>query len=222
MIEVPGCAERWNWVGDASVGDWREAKAALVRAASLLPPTREGLEWCDEPCVLAGERVDTEEGGRPALRVGSLTLVLLDDDDQLLKTTPLAGTLGEPKEAALSDIERWLSNAAAVLDSVSRCTRGASRVRTDPDTLQTSLEIDLPSRAGEPERAIVVAFGLGNDDVDPLITVTAQPDGRPDTLPLSRISALGDGDAQAKAVERFIIEALERAYESLRREWRRR
>lgn len=243
MVDVSGCAEHWSWVGEAPMADWPEAAQELLRAASLLPAEDEGLAWSEEPCALVGPLTGTSRRVRPGLRIGSLTLMLLDQDDELLKTLPLAGqplgqarqwlshegvvppagddsALGTPSGAALSDIERWFGNAAAVLGAVSRRTRGASLVSTSVNTLQTTVLIELPSREGESERGIRVAFDLCPGGAEARLCVTPEPEGPAARLSLGEITRLRDGDAQAKAVEQFLIEALQEAYQALQREWR--
>ncbi len=243
MVDVSGCAEHWNWVGEAPIADWPGAAEELIRAASLLPASEDGLAWSEEACALMGPLTGTGRRVRPGIRIGSLTLTLLDEHDELLKTLPLAGrplaqarqwlsdegaappggdqgTLGTPSSAALSDIERWFGNAAAVLGVVSRRTRGASLVSTSVATLQTTVLIELPSREGESERAIRLAFDLCRGGLEAQFCVTSTPEGPGSRLSLGEIIALRDGDAQAKAVERFVIEALQQAYRALQREWR--
>lgn len=243
MVEVSGCAKDWNRVGEAPAAAWQEAQDALVAAASVLPAPEEGLSWSDEPCVLVGDFTGSARRVRPALRVGELTLVLLDDSDQLLRTLPLANSevrdviewlkqagvssdrddgnaIGSPTRESLLDLERWLSNAAAVLELVAHRTRGASQVRTDPTTLETWLDIRLPSREDEQTRHIRLAFALSSTDGEPHVTISSGPDGSSKTMQLSEITAHRDGDAQAKAVEQFVVAALTEAYASLHREWR--
>jgi hypothetical protein len=241
MVQIAGCGKRWNRVGVVTPTDWRAATEAVILAARLIAPRAELLMWLDEPCALAVVQSTPERN--LGIRLGSYTLVVLDQNGQLLKTLPLGGILAEevtswlskqgfnmtsetdmpplPSHAALSNLDRTIGNVHETIGHVARLTHGSTKVRTDPETLETTSTIHLTSREGEPERLIVVGFSPEEEQGE--IFVRTEPgDGEPSDLRLAmrEVAAKSDVDAQATAVELFLHKSLERAYASLSREWR--
>ena len=241
MVRIAGCVERWNRVGVVQPSEWEEAVHAVVSAAKVICPPGGSLTWFDEPCVLAVplERMDRSLG----IRLGAYTLLLVDQDHQLLKTLPLADSVAEglgswlsshgfdassaadlpllPGHAALSNLERTMSNIYATLGSIAGVTHGAEPVRTDPSTLETTSTVRLPSREGEPPRLVTMGLSPAGDQGD--LFLRTQPEAQsqgPLRLSMRDIATRSDGDAQAAAVERFLAESLKLAYRAVNREWR--
>lgn len=240
MVQIAGCGEHWNRVGVVTPTDWRAAADAVILATRLIAPPGERLVWLDEPCALAVARSAPESS--LGIRLGAYTLVLLDQDGQLLKTLPLGGLSAEevaswlskqgfnvtpdadsppsPSHAALSNLDRTISNVHETIGHIARLTHGSSAVLTDPETLETTTTIHLTSREGEPARLIVVGFSPDGEQGE--IFVRTEPGhGEPTDLRLAmhEVSAKSDVDAQAAAVELFLRKSLEKAYASLSREW---
>ena len=246
MVEIAGCGERWARVEQARPDDWKMAVDALLAAVQLVADSAMSLRWLDEPCAL---RVEPSAGRAPAVRIAGLTLVILDEREQLMKTMPLGGalkteaarwlasqgiegnasqdaassTVPSPKQEVLANLERTLSNAYHVLSHIAQVTHGAESVRTDPTSLQTSTTILLATRAGEPRRYIVVGFDPGAGEQGEFFVRThPEPPTGPTVLSLSEVTNQSDGDVQARVIETFLAESLTEAYGRLSREWRRR
>lgn len=243
MVEIAGCGERWTRVELARPEQWKVAVDALLEAVQLVAGSGMSLRWVDEPCAL---RVERSAGRAPALRVAGLTLVILDDHDQLMKTMPLGGapksqaadwlashgidpmtppdgaaTVPAPSQEVLANVERTLSNAYHVLSQVARLTYGAGPVRTEPVTLQTCTTIRLGTRAGESQRSISVGFDPAGGDQGEFF-VRTHPEAAAGTavLSLAEVASESDGDVQARVIETFIAKAIAEAYSHLAREWR--
>ena len=241
MVRIAGCVERWNRVGVVQPSDWEEAVRAVTSAAKVICPPGGSLTWFDEPCALAVPlgRTDRCLG----IRLGAYTLLLVDQDRQLLKTLPLAGSvagsLGSwlsshgfdasraadlpplPSHAALSNLERTMSNVYVTLGSIVGVTDGAGPVRTDPDTFETTSTVSLPSREGEPPRLITMGLSPAGEQGD--LFLRTQPEAQsqsPLRLAMREVATRSDGDAQAGAVGRFLAESLKLAYQAVNREWR--
>jgi len=241
MVQIAGCAKRWNRVGVVTPTDWRAATDAVILAARLIAKPGELLEWLDEPCALAvAHRAPDKSLG---IRLGAYTLVLFDQDQQPLKTLPLAGASAEevgswlsqqgfstpwktdlppsPDHTALSNLDRTISNVHDTIGHIAKMTHGSSPVHTDPQTLETITVIRLASREGESARLIVVGFSPEGEQGE--IFVRSEPgDGQPSDLRLAmcEVAAKSDVDAQATLIELFLHKSLQQAYASLRREWR--
>ncbi|MDH3484680.1 MAG: hypothetical protein OEM16_10665 [Myxococcales bacterium] len=241
MVQIAGCGERWNRLGIVTPTEWRAATDAVILAARLIAKPGELLVWLDEPCALAvAHRAPEKSLG---IRLGAYTLVLFDRDGQLLKTLPLAGTSAEEvgswlskqgfntawktdlpsslSHAALSNLDRTISNVHETIGRIAGLTHGSSPVHTDPQTLETIMVIRLASREGESARLIVLGFSPEGEQGE--IFVRTEPgDGEPSDLRLAmrEVAAKSDVDAQATLVELFLHKSLEQAYGSLSREWR--
>ncbi len=241
MVQIAGCGERWSRVGVVTPTDWRAATDAVILAARLIAKPGELLVWLDESCALAvAHRTPQRSLG---IRLGAYTLLLFDQAGQLLKTLPLGGASAKeveawlskqgfntewvtdlppsPSDAALSNIDRTISNVHETLGHIARLTHGSSVVHTDPQTLETTMVIRLSSREGESARMIVVGFSTEGEQGE--IFVRAEPaDALPSDLRLamSEVAAKSDVDAQAKLVELFLHKSLEQAYATLKRDWR--
>lgn len=244
MVRIAGCGERWDRIGVIAPDNWKGAVQAVARGTQLVSPSGESLVWLDEPCALALHQSSPQR--RLALRVRAYTLVLLDADDQLVKTFPLDGATATeaaawiakqgssndaevdlpaaPNPDVLVHIDRTLSNVHHTLARVGRVTHGASAPRTNPVTLETWARIALASREGESARFI--DLGLSPSGDQGYLYVRAEPPAdEPDEpsdwrFPVSSIAAMSDVDAQATTVEQFLGESLEKAYARLRRQWR--
>lgn len=241
MVQIAGCGERWNRVGVVTPTEWRASTDAVILAARLIAKPGELLVWLDEPCALAVAHRTPEKS--LGIRLGAYTLVLFDQDGQLLKTLPLAGTTAKevgawlskqgfdtawvtdlpvsPNHSALSNLDRTISNVHETMGHIARLTHGSSLVHTDPQTLETTMVIRLASREGESTRLIVLGFSADGEQGE--IFVRTEPgDGEPSDLRLAmcEVAAESDVDAQATLVELFLHKSLEQAYASLNREWR--
>lgn len=241
MVQIAGCGKRWNRVGVVTPQDWRAAVEAVISAARLITNHSEGLLWLDEPCALAVAQSPPEKS--LGIRLGAHTLVLFDQDGQLRKTLPLGGVSAaeitswfskqgfdmtaeedmppSPSHAALSNLDRTIGNVHETIGHVARLTHGSSKVRTDAASLETTATIQLTSREGESERLIVVGFSPEGEQGE--IFVRTEPGDDPEVHPrlaMCEVAAKSDVDAQATTVELFLHKSLERAYASVRREWR--
>lgn len=240
MVRIAGCGERWDRIGVIPPDDWRSATQAVVRGARVLASAGEPLVWLDEPCALAPSHA--EPRNCLGLRIRAYTLVLLDPDEQLLKTFPLGGASAAevsawasqhgvsasaesdfpdaPELGVLVHIDRTISNVHHTLRRVADRTHGASPPRTDPATLETQIRIALNSREGESPRRIELGLSPRGDQGE--LFVRGEPldgDAQGWRLPVADIAALSDVDAQATAIEHFFKESLEQAYVRLRRQW---
>ncbi|MDH3624913.1 MAG: hypothetical protein OES69_07725 [Myxococcales bacterium] len=241
MVQIAGCGERWNRVGVVKPTEWRAATDAVILASRLIAKPGELLVWLDEPCALTvAHRAPEKSLG---IRIGAYTLVVFDQDVQLLKTLPLAGTSGEEvgswlskqgfktawktdlpaslSHAALTNLDRTISNVHETIGRIAGLTHGSSPVHTDPQTLETIMVIRLASREGESARLIVLGFSPEGEQGE--IFVRTEPgDAEPSDLRLAmcEVAAKSDVDAQATLVELFLHKSLEQAYASLSREWR--
>jgi hypothetical protein len=241
MVQIAGCGKRWNRVDVVTPSGWRAATDAVILAARLIAQPEELLVWLDESCALTVAQ--SGPGKSLGIRLGAYTLVLFDQDGQLLKTLPLGGMSAEairswlskqgfdatseadlppsPSSAALSNLDRTISNVHEAIGHIARLTHGSSAVRTDPETLETSTTIRLTSREGESARLIVVGFSPEGEQGE--IFVRTEPGhGEPTDLRLAMrdLATKSDVDAQATMIELFLHKSLERAYASLSREWR--
>lgn len=82
----------WQPVGTpppAQLGDARAVVHQALHLTSRLAGTRSLLEWLDDHRLLAGELVRGRRGFRAALRIGDLTLLLIDPAGIAIKTLPL-------------------------------------------------------------------------------------------------------------------------------------
>lgn len=242
MVEIAGCGERWTRVERARPEEWKTAVDALLEAAQLVAGAGMSLRWLDEPCAL---RVEPTAGRAAALRVAGLTLVILDNHQQLMKTMPLGGalkteaakwlashgiepvapsngaaTVPAPKQEVLANLERTLSNAHHVLSQIARMTHAAGPVRTDPVTLQTCTTIRLGTRAGESQRYITVGFGPGGDQGEFFVRTHPEAPAGAAVLSLAEVASESDGDVQARVIETFLAKSMADAYDHLSREWR--
>jgi len=239
MVRIAGCAERWDRVGIVAPDLWRSAVEAVVAATRMMAPDGGSLTWVDEACALVVLR-DAQQP-RLGIRIRAHTLVILDRHAQLIKTLPLSelserearswltqhGFDGSgardfehsPDHEALLNLDRTLSNVHQTLGYVSRATDGADSVQSDPSTLDTTMDIRLSSREGEPIRRIVAGFTPEGDQGE-LFIQADPPTSSPERLTMRDLAVMSDVDIQATSVEAFFRQALEHAYEAVRREWR--
>ena len=242
--EVAACTERWSRVRTYSDGQWRHCRSALQAALSVFP--LQPLAWSDEACALVTDPLPGDGPDRLGLRVSELTMVLLDDREQPIKTMPMSGvsvsdaaqwlrskgvdiaanatqTVPKVDTEVCTAFERWLGNGQSMLGHVARLTAGAASPRFNTATLEFVTDMVLPTRAGEPTRIVTMGLGWGADDGLPTIFVEAEPDSvgaGPWSLSIRQIDTQRDRDAQARAVQAFVTDAFGAAYVALDREWR--
>lgn len=243
MVQIAGCGERWTRVELERAEDWGTAVDALSQAVELFARSGASLRWLDESCALS---VESSGERAPAIRVTGLTLVILDNDERLMKTMPLGGALkadvldwlssqgippGDrpseaaalpaPEEGVLVNLARTFSNAYQVLGQIARMTHGAEPVQTEPATLETCTRILLGTRSGESPRSIEVGFSPSEGQGAFFVRTQCEDPSAPEAvLSLAEVAKESDGDVQARVIETFLGKAIEEAYGRLSREWR--
>jgi hypothetical protein len=135
--------DRWQPVTVAPGDAAREARAVLLHAVQpvaavgrAVRPTEGApvgrLEWTADHCALATGLLEGARPFRAAVRVGALTLLMLDVDDMALKTLPLDG-------AAVERAREWLTEQVAALGGTASVEGTAWEVPALPADLDGKL-----------------------------------------------------------------------------------